>query len=273
MSVSDAVQVGQAEASEAKAAKRAKAVTSADVIIALARRYAAPAWAFFEQVAPGTGWKATGWADAMALSIWPSRGLDLYGFEVKVSRADWLRELKNPQKADAFVSRCHRWWIVAPPGCVQTGELPPNWGLIEYRSGKLFDVVQAAKIEPLALEWSFLAAMLRRVAEANVPKSTIEDRVAEAVEQARKNDSAAQKYELEKHAALRKAVDLFEATSGVRITGWSGRNVGQAVRLLQDLDVGRRIKRQRDSVKVLLEQLEAAVAAMPNAAADVEELG
>ena len=142
-----------------------------------------------------------------------------------------------------------------------------------FRPESVADVVQAVKIEPLALEWSFLAALLRRVAEANVPKATIEDRVEAAVEQARKNDSAARRYEMEQYADLKKAVSQFETASGVRITRWDAGRVGQAVRLLQNLDVGRRLRQQRDSVKTLLEQLEEAVAAIPREADDEESDG
>ena len=59
----------------------------------LALRYAPPAYAFFEEVRAQTGYAAGGSADGLALSLWPSRGIELHGFEVKVSRSDWLREL------------------------------------------------------------------------------------------------------------------------------------------------------------------------------------
>ena len=52
----------------------------------------------------------------------------VHGFEVKVSRSDWLRELKDPCKSEAWSRYCHHWWLVAPRDVVKPGELPENWG-------------------------------------------------------------------------------------------------------------------------------------------------
>ncbi len=63
-----------------------------------------------------------------------SRGNEIDGHELKVTRSDWLRELDTPVKADAWWPYCTRWWIVAPPGVVLDGELPAGWGLMEPRA-------------------------------------------------------------------------------------------------------------------------------------------
>lgn len=72
--------------------KKFVALTAADCIEALRGRYRAPAYALLEQVANGTGWKADRFADAVVMSLWPSRGLTVTGFEVKVSRHDYQRD-------------------------------------------------------------------------------------------------------------------------------------------------------------------------------------
>lgn len=266
--MSEPLQMGIAEepSLKAKAAKRSKPVTSRDIVLALARRYAAPAWSFFEQVARGTGWKADGWADAMALSLWPSRGIELYGFEVKVSRGDWLRELKNPQKADKIAVLCHRWWIVAAPDCVQPSELPPNWGLIELRGGKLWDVVQATSCKPKELDWGFLAAILRRVGEANVPASTVEAQIQKAIEERGKSVEQELERRMRRTKDLGKAVDEFERVSGIRICEWTAGHQGKAVKLLASLNLGERLKRQREGLGRILEQLDEALTELPTEA-------
>jgi len=82
-------------------------VTEADVLDALRYRHRPPAWAFLEKVRNGTGYQRDArTADAIAMSVWPSRGLTLHGFEVKVVRGDWLRELRDPEKADEFFKYC-----------------------------------------------------------------------------------------------------------------------------------------------------------------------
>jgi hypothetical protein len=54
----------------------------------------------------------------------------LVGHEVKASRSDWLTELANPGKADAWADQCHEWWLITVPGVVRDGELPAGWGLM-----------------------------------------------------------------------------------------------------------------------------------------------
>ena len=78
------------------------ALKAADVIDLLRVKYPLPAFALLEQVADGTGARNYRWADALVMGVWPSRGYHLLGFEVKVSRSDWLHELHKPAKADAL---------------------------------------------------------------------------------------------------------------------------------------------------------------------------
>ncbi len=119
--------------------------------------------------------------DAIAVGLWGSRGHHFVGHEIKVSRSDWHRELAQPEKADPFIRYCHRWWIVAAPGIVQTSELPPKWGLLEPgRGGKLTATVQAPLLKPLAPAMSFVAAVIRRCVEVGLRGDEIEK--ARAVE-------------------------------------------------------------------------------------------
>ena len=54
-----------------------------------------------EEVRDATGFDGVRTADAMAISMYRSRGKAVYGFEMKVSRADWLKELKQPENLPA----------------------------------------------------------------------------------------------------------------------------------------------------------------------------
>lgn len=70
----------------------------------------------------------------------------VHGFEVKVSRSDWLRELRTGGlKSEAWRSVCHYWWVVAPPGVVREGELPDGWGLL-VGSERLRAVVKPVRV-------------------------------------------------------------------------------------------------------------------------------
>ena len=140
--------------------------TEASVIRALGKKHSGQAWAFFSMVREKTGAGVSRTLDAMAMSLWPSRGLELHGFEIKVSRHDWKRELSKPAKAEAMASRVHRFWIAAPLGIVELEDLPPTWGLYEVDDkGQLFQSRPAPRLDPPEPTWLFLAAILRRSSE------------------------------------------------------------------------------------------------------------
>lgn len=133
-----------------------------------------PEWAYMEHVRDAAGFSARRTADALALHLWPSRGHELHGYEVKVSRSDWRRELADPAKAEAWCRIVDRWWIVAPRGIVPPEELPTGWGLLEaaQRSGKgvLVQRVPALTLRPpderAPIDRGLLACLLRSAGAA-----------------------------------------------------------------------------------------------------------
>lgn len=221
-----------AELSGSKAS-RPKPVKSGDVRDALRLRYAPPAFALFEEVGNGTGSNCRRHADAVAVGLWPSRGLDIEGIEIKVSRSDWLSELGQPEKADAIAKFCDKWWLaVGDEKIVQPGELPANWGLLVLRGDKLICKIEAPKLEPQGATKTFIAALLRRADE------TIGKRLALAKQEGIK---IGEERGPEDHAAtvasLQRAIDAhlmtieeFEAKSGIKLDQWSAGDLGQAVR-------------------------------------------
>jgi hypothetical protein len=148
--------------------------TEASMLALLERRYTAvvrgngPGWAFVPKVRDAAGWDGSRTMDALAMSLWASRGRELHGHEIKVSRSDWLRELKEPAKMGAFATLVDRWWlVVSDASIVRDGELPPTWGLMVPRGAGLVVKVQAPKLPGhpadtgAAFDRSFLAAVLR----------------------------------------------------------------------------------------------------------------
>src|SRR6185503_11234064 len=147
------------------------------VMAALAKRYAPPSWALLSQLGSGTGWARGRYADAVALGLWPSRGIDLHGFEVKVHRGDWLRELKKPEKADEIAVYCDFWWlVVGAPDVVDLARdpIPTTWGVLELDGRGL---VQRRKAERnagvVAIDKPLVAAIFRRASEDMMPRSSI----------------------------------------------------------------------------------------------------
>jgi hypothetical protein len=103
-------------------------------------------------------------ADLLVMDTWESGPVRLIGHEVKVSRSDWLRELKEPEKSQAFVAHVAEWWlVVADRAIVKDGELPDGWGLMAPAGGGLRAVVKPARKPQPPIPAGLLAALLRRV--------------------------------------------------------------------------------------------------------------
>lgn len=214
-----------------------------EVIEALkAAHYAPPAWALLEQVGDSTGY-AIRHADAIVMGLYPSRGLELHGIEVKVARNDWVRELKSPDKAEVIASMCDRWFIASPAGLIDPPSMPPAWGLLEILpSGKVKTAKPAEKTEAKPLNRGFLAAILRRASAATPTQEMRITAMIAARAEAAKGVEETVAYKTRQiqldHQALKDRVEQFERESGVSIgsgarwDGPSGADVGRAVKLL-----------------------------------------
>lgn len=208
-----------------------ESIRASDVVALLKARYPPPAFAFLEQVADGTGLRQSRWADAVAMSVWPSRGYYLEGFEVKVSRSDFLSEIRNPAKADALMRYCMHWWmVVGDASIVRDGELPKTWGLMAVKSGKLRVAVCAPTLTPEPFDTTLTASILRNaaVSDANLLKREFQRGERAGMDMGTKRDR-------EKIAELTKAILGFEEASGLKIDSYSGPQMGKSVKLVQHL--------------------------------------
>lgn len=137
---------------------------------ALTRRFDPPEWALFAEVRTQLG-STTRSADAVAMNLWPSRGMALAGFELKQDRRDWLREKRNPEKAEAMARLCNEWWLVTTEGVIKDpDEIPGPWGwLLLADKAKTLRVKQKPEIRPSpmldgqpVLLRSLVASLVRR---------------------------------------------------------------------------------------------------------------
>lgn len=212
--------------------KDKKYLTSADVINCLKQRFGGTAWAFLEQVAPGTGARNYRWADAIAMSVWPSRGFDIHGIEVKISRYDFLKELAQPQKSEAVQKYCNRWWIAtSDDSIVQPGELPPTWGWMVVNGKGMKVLTEAPPLTPQPISIEFLAAVMRN--KATTDESEVARRIDAAVKDSIKTREI---YAEEKSRKLHEVVAEFERRSGVKISEYDGPYMGTMVAILRDLN-------------------------------------
>jgi len=226
------------------------------IMDAMRERYKAPEYALMFEVGNATGHHTRRHADAVAMSLWPSRGLEIMGFEFKSYRNDWLRELKNPAKAEEIARFCDRWFVVATQNVVKPEEVPAGWGLLELapprKQGTLGAAPEAEPVRTLRLvkdaprrdeaqpiSRAFVAAMLRRASEADeellraaVTRETAVIR-RQAVDDAKKGAGRAMS-DLDE---LKKRVEEFENASGISIGRYTGNTtaIGAAVKLVLEI--------------------------------------
>lgn len=164
--------------------------TEADILKMLRERHTREGnggsgeYAFMTHVRNAAGFNATRTFDAVAINLWPSKGLTIEIFEVKVSRSDWLRELKDPDKAGAALKLADYFSVVATAGIVKREELPEGWGLLEAGFEKLRRSVKPKRITPATrffepIPRGFVVGMMRSLPGAvqTPPRSMIREAV------------------------------------------------------------------------------------------------
>lgn len=218
-------------------------MNSLTIAEALRRTYAAPRYATAFEVRNATGFSANRACDVLSLSLWPSDGMHLHGFEIKVSRSDWTRELKNPQKANDIARYCDFWSLACPPEIcpLDDATLPEAWGLFHWDGKKLKRVKKPAKRNPKPLDRGFLAAILRANVESvqhMVPRDAIQQEIRTATERAIEDATRRVKCEQERQSKelsrLQQMIAEFEREAGIRFGDWQYRpsEIGKAAKWL-----------------------------------------
>lgn len=228
-------------------------------------------YAMLENVANGVGNGANGrrrFADALAMEQWGKSDHLLHGFEVKVSRTDWLKELKDETKADSVYRYCDKWWVVVGDAkLVKDGELPSGWGLLAPRGGGLVTLVEAARQKDVVVhDRAFVASIFRRAREQQVDeriiaKAASDARLSERAMQERMHASST-KHLTEQLEAMQARIKEFEEASGLVLGdrygagyhyGTTPTDIGKAVKLL--LSGERDVERVRNQLSRMREQL------------------
>jgi hypothetical protein len=109
-----------------------KPLTASQLRAEIATRYAPPEWLLESELT-----LASRRLDVVAFNLWGARSHRIVGFEIKVSRGDWLRELNAFQKSEEWASVVDAFYVVTPPKLVQAGELPEGWGHLELCGSRL----------------------------------------------------------------------------------------------------------------------------------------
>jgi hypothetical protein len=104
----------------------ARKLTAHDLVQAVRARYEPPEWHVEGEVT-----LAGRRLDLVALNLWGARQYRIVGFEVKVSRGDWLRELADYRKSEEWMAVVDTFYVVTAPKVIQSDELPEGWGHLE----------------------------------------------------------------------------------------------------------------------------------------------
>lgn len=218
--------------------RRKETVDAETIHRLLAKRYGRPAWALLREVANATGGRAERSADALVISLWPSRGIAIHGVEIKIHRHDWFRELKQPEKSAPIQRYCDYWWVAAPSTeVVHLDELPPTWGLLVMQGKKgLVAARQAPQLQPEPLTKDFVAALGRRMnegvdaAKKLARAELVNDEDYQRGYECGQRDAAPSLGRVERSLeTTQESISDFEAASGVKISSWNGGEIGQAV--------------------------------------------
>lgn len=121
---------------------------------------------FLGRVRPGyelSGRQSRQRYDVLAIGIWPSSAGLVHGFELKVSRADLLHELKDLSKSEHAATNVDRFWLVlGDKSLIREGDpIPESWGIMVPYGRGLTKLKDAAE-QPGLMSRSLVAGIATR---------------------------------------------------------------------------------------------------------------
>jgi hypothetical protein len=164
--------------------------TSAFIHEALERRFCPPRWIYTKEFDPLPGYEwhkgrqfnDSRFLDSLAFNLWPAGddGHVLMAFEIKVSRADFRAEIKNPKKRQQALHLADEFYFVTPKGMISKDEIPHEAGLFEVKEdGSVRIALRPPKPawnapkRPDALSRGLMAAILRKNVQRNVESHAV----------------------------------------------------------------------------------------------------
>ena len=126
---------------------------------------------FFEVKRSSGYTKPERFADAVAVSLFPSNGIGLTGYEFKSSRADLLNELRDLSKSEAVKQFCDYWILIVTNHNILKGkiQIPDDWGIwyveTNPNSGQSYFRVERKpkQLYPKPVDRYFLASLLSQM--------------------------------------------------------------------------------------------------------------
>ena len=116
-------------------------------------------WAYFPEFTLPESRRVDGIAFGMTIgSNW-----DINIFEIKSSRADFLKEIKTPEKRQPALKYSNRFYFVMPKEIATPGEIPMECGLMILSRGRLRIKIEAPKRELKTFNGQIAARVMWKV--------------------------------------------------------------------------------------------------------------
>lgn len=154
-------------------------ITAKDIRKLLAERYKDPRqYAVAYEVGNSTGGSQFRRLDVVAVNCYESKGFAIEGIEIKVSRADLMREVQDASKHNVFFDNLDYYSVAIPAGIVKLDELPAAWGVYTVKDSNLRTT---RKPKPLhdeglkAIDKGFAAALCRCMATQSPAKADLDE--------------------------------------------------------------------------------------------------
>ena len=137
--------------------------TATTILEALKGRHPASEWIFLPELRIGTGYgrNSEQRIDAWAMHTWPSKNYSRTAYEIKVSRADFLKEIKQPLKRRRALLLSNMFFFAVPADLVKPEEIPEDCGLVYVTGNKAKVVLDAPWHEGAPPTWNFMASVYR----------------------------------------------------------------------------------------------------------------
>ena len=150
-------------------------LTAKEVILALKKRHKDQnEWASFEEFRIGTGYQnykignhlvnPEQRLDFYCINLYPSNKHLRIAYEIKVSRSDFLHEIKNPDKRKSALLFSNEYYFIVPTNLVKSEEIPQECGLIYVSENLGTRTIKQAPFRN-SVEyptWNLLASIARR---------------------------------------------------------------------------------------------------------------
>ena len=121
---------------------------------------------YFTELRLGTSFQDEQRIDGFLMDLHAVDNYEITIFEFKVSRSDFLHELKNPHKREAAIHLSNKFYFVTANNIVDDpDEIPEDCGWMVFKNGKV-EILKEAPLrsKPENAPWSLFASVFRRCA-------------------------------------------------------------------------------------------------------------